>query len=144
MFLWNLTGRQRWTDAGPQVWRFVLIKLSDIWKRGRKTSLWFCSQVKFVAARTAVGFFFQAKSPPSVLPWRSFSPLVFTCLQYFNFTSLILSFYVRLSTNAWLLYSIFLSPLTGTVCPHKESHYRPCKLHAWTRNPNFSSNWRQM
>lgn len=56
-FFENLTGRARWTDAGPQVWRLHLKKLSDIWKGGCKTSLWFCSQVKCVTVRTAVGFF---------------------------------------------------------------------------------------
>lgn len=110
MFLWNLTGRQRWTDAGPQVWRF-LKKLSDIWKGGRKTSLWFCSQVKFVAARTAVGFFSKLNllhlfcREGVSLPWFSLVSSIFILRpSFYRFMSVFLQMHdccIQFSCHLW-------------------------------------------
>lgn len=126
MFLWNLTGRQRWTDAGLQVCRLILKKLSNIWKGGCKTSLRFCSQVKSIAVRTAVGFF-QAKSPASVLLWR-------TLLSQFSLVSSIFilrplfSCFMSISINAWLLY---VFPVTFDRHVHVKNPIIACAwLHA--------------
>lgn len=117
MFLWSLTGRQRWTDAGLQVWRLVRKKLSDIWKGGCKTSLRFYSQVK-CGAENSCGFFslhhlFHCEGV--FLPWFSLVS------KYSHFSPSFLRF-MSVFINAWFFCHLW------QACPHKESYYRLCLI----------------